>query len=750
MVPRLTCIMLVALVGWAPPATAQTSRRVIEDTAWLSLSNVGASERRRPTLDDVLDVREVSEPALSPDGRLIAFLGRQAFRKCNCYRTALFLVPTTGEHAPTRLLEEESLSELRWTPDGRFLTYLSARGGSRQLWRLSPGGGHPEVVFIHAPGEGQTYYESALGPREGVRIGVDRYEWSPDGSQLAFVTRPASDSALLLRLVENGVHYDDDRMRVRDIQLNHWRQEPAELWTYDVAKRRERRLWRAPEAGLRFSYGLGISSIAWSPEAKRIAITYAANISTVTAVPNFDLGVISIATGQFWPVVSTDSMLETGPVWSPDGSEIAFGSAFLTAQDLTGRLAALGIVAPATRQVRYVAGGHAGRSIHRVWWVEGKQGLVFETASAAGVAREPSGLYRIDMASGTARRETSPEFHISGCSAPVAGRVACVRQAPNVTPDPAVIDLRTGESHPVATVNQQLDGLALTPVTELRWADGLGSESNGYLIRPRNYSAGKRYPLVLLLYGFEGRFTMAAEWITSYPSRALSEAGFVVLLANYPRYDAWAGNDFARGSVATGYGALASFQAVVSRLGREGLVDTTRVGIAGWSYGGFLAEFAISHSNTFRVASVGNNGDYNPGSYWLIGWRGYRKFMETTLGGPPYGPTLGNWAMFSPAQNADQVRVPVLMEASAEEAPAGLEMYSALRCYEVPVDFVIYPDEGHVFTQPVHRLASMQRNLDWFSFWLQGREDPDPLKREQYARWRSMRDRLKVIGHTAF
>jgi dipeptidyl aminopeptidase/acylaminoacyl peptidase len=116
--------------------------------------------------------------------------------------------------------------------------------------------------------------------------------------------------------------------------------------------------------------------------------------------------------------------------------------------------------------------------------------------------------------------------------------------------------------------------------------------------------------------------------------------------------------------------------------------------------------------------------------------------MEKVLGGPPYGLTLRNWEAFSPALNAQRVQVPVLMESSAEEAILGLEMFGTLRYHEVPVEFVIYPDEGHVLTQPVHRLASMRRNLDWFSFWLLKKEDPDPAKREQYERWRAMRGHL--------
>jgi acetyl esterase/lipase len=88
------------------------------------------------------------------------------------------------------------------------------------------------------------------------------------------------------------------------------------------------------------------------------------------------------------------------------------------------------------------------------------------------------------------------------------------------------------------------------------------------------------------------------------------------------------------------------------------------------------------------------------------------------------------------------VSAPLLIEAAAQEALYSLEFYTALRRLGKPVELVIYPDEGHIYSQPKHRLASMQRNLDWFAFWLLGRVDPDVAKREQYARWEAMKGKL--------
>jgi hypothetical protein len=116
------------------------------------------------------------------------------------------------------------------------------------------------------------------------------------------------------------------------------------------------------------------------------------------------------------------------------------------------------------------------------------------------------------------------------------------------------------------------------------------------------------------------------------------------------------------------------------------------------------------------------------------------------MGGPPFGSTLPNWLGFAPAFNGNRVHAPVLMEYSPEEALYGLEMLAVLRRNGVPAEFVVYPKDGHVFVQPEHRYRSMERNIDWFRFWLQDQEDPDSSKQAQYARWREMRGQLSQLA----
>ena len=725
MTKRVSFLAAALLVAMRPPGT-RAEEKTKPEPSRIEIPSAARRDRHPITLDEIVSRRVPQDPRLSPDGKRAAFLVRQGFRDSNSYRTALFVVGTETGSRPVKLLEEAAISSIGWTPDGRFVTYLSAKSGSVQLWRIAAGGGKPESVFSHAPGPEETVTRRGYNPSDKTEVGVLAYEFSPDGGKIAFSAPGRPDPKKSKAQELKGVLYDDESMNMQTLLNKSWSREPTGLWVYDISSKAERKFWDTPDE---------ISGFAWSPDGRRIAVSYAAPPLQRESMIFFnqDLGILSLDDGRFAPVAQEEAV-ETHPAWSPDGRSLAFLS-------VLDENTSIVILDPGTGARKELAKGSLGSWVPGLWWDRDPSHLLVELPSQGLQRRGTSALYRVSLAGGAPQKISSAPERLSDCSIPRGrGEAVCIRQSSNIPPDPARVSLTDGSVRTLAQINPEFEAVALAPVAEMRWKNKYGDETNGYLIRPETKAPA---PLLLILYGFGGEFVTDAEWISSYPAQAFARDGFAVLMMNYPRYKNWKGRDYSHGSVAEGFSPLASMETAVKTLVDGGVVDPGRVGILGWSYGCFLTEFAITHSDLFHAASAGDGGDYNPGAYWILGRRALRENYERVMGGPPYGETLKNWQEFSPAFNAHKAHVPVLMEFNPQEGLIGLEMSAALRRHGVPVEFVLYPDEGHIFTQPEHRYFSMQRNLDWFRFWLQGKERPDPDAREQYARWRQMR---KAVG----
>jgi dipeptidyl aminopeptidase/acylaminoacyl peptidase len=680
-------------------------------------------------LEDLVTRKDVQEVRISPDGRWVAYVVKQGSLKTDGYHYSLYVAGTRVGNAPVRLLESVSAwSNVRWSPDGRWISYLSSKGGSVQLWRINSKGGKETRLFHHAPG--RTNYDIDYAPHGGgdQQAGVFAYEWSPSGRRIAFTTATPLMPAARARMEAAGVVYDDERMTFTDLVTRNWVRHPTELWAYDVRSGHKSQLWKVDG---------DIPALAWSPDESRIAVTYSAPPRLQESMVFFDqdLGIVTVDGGKFHPV-SAGEAYEAEPAWAPDGVSLAFVS-------LLGlRTSTVSVLNSATGERKELGRGRVGW-ISDLGWMPNGQDLWFEAPDSGVIRRGKSAVYRLRVATDSITEVSAPVGHLSLCSVDQeAKQAACIWQTPARSPAPALVDVPTGGVTALARLNPELEAKLQGQVTELHWTNRYGAETNGFLVKPAGYTEGTRYPTLVVLYWFEGRFMAEAEWILNYPIQLFARDGFAVLLVNYPKMEDWRGKSFAEGAMAKGYSPLASIEEGLDQLIEAGITDSTRLGIMGWSYGGFLAQFALTQSKRFKAASAGADGDLNPGAYWLLGRRTFRENYERLMGGPPYGETLKNWVEFSPAFNTHRVQAPVLMEASAIEAILGLEMSAAYRRHGVPVEFAVYPDEGHNFTRPQHRYHSMQRNLDWFNFWLQGREDPAPDKRSQYQRWRAMKDAL--------
>ena len=273
--------------------------RAQENSSREQATQMSTPEEKHPiTLNEIISTRELREPRISPDGTKIAFILKQAVLEKNENQTALYVLNIDSHSEPVKLLEEKSLSQIKWMPDGRSLTYVSAKNGSSQIWRLDTLTRASAVLFEH-------------------KGGVSRYEWSCDYKQIAFISAVAVTPEERAQLQADGIVFDENIHSYIDSVWNSWIRKPMKIWIYDVNEQTERSVWE---------HAPSILDIVWAPDSKKIAVVYKPTTDPPGNYLNLDiqyLGLISLESGQFIPLV-TRPAISNSPVWSPDSKSLAF------------------------------------------------------------------------------------------------------------------------------------------------------------------------------------------------------------------------------------------------------------------------------------------------------------------------------------------------------------------------------------------------------------------------------------------
>jgi dipeptidyl aminopeptidase/acylaminoacyl peptidase len=317
--------------------------------------------------------------------------------------------------------------------------------------------------------------------------------------------------------------------------------------------------------------------------------------------------------------------------------------------------------------------------------------------------------------------------------------LVAVSQTTMVPPDLLALDLKTKTTILLTDLNPEYQHIRLGEVERIEWTNGYGSNCAGLVIKPVGYEEGKRYPMILLSAPPQDVFISDAVYTTAYAPQSLANAGFVVVLAQYPLDNKIPPKTYP-GEMSEAYNWMGMVESAVDLLASRGIVDKERIGIAGFSRTSWLTDFTLTHSAYhFVAASSADSGIYTYGSYFRFNSAEWMKGEEMEVGGPPYGDTFKYWLDYSPPFHADKVRAAVLMEYT-ETAELGFEFFTALARLGKPVEFFRYPDGSHPLDTPYERVASLQRNVDWFRFWMQGYEGTSvAYDANQYVRWRKLR-----------
>lgn len=319
-----------------------------------------------------------------------------------------------------------------------------------------------------------------------------------------------------------------------------------------------------------------------------------------------------------------------------------------------------------------------------------------------------------------------------------------IERAATIPEDIFVLSARTQQVTTLTDLNPRMRQVELGTVDRIDWKNQYGADSVGYLIKPVNYLPGKRYPLVLMAKGWNnGDQVCDTDMRTAFPPQPLANAGFLVLEVNGP--DASKRPKRASAELAEVDNWVATVESAVDLLVKRNMTDQSDVGLIGFSRTAWYVDYILTQTTfPFKAASSADGDVYNYGAYWMNQDVPGGE-LEQFFGGPPYGATLKNWTQYASGFNADKVRTPLLMESTGEdglwpEPYYEYEFFTALHRNGKPVDLFFYPLGEHMLDTPFERVASLQRNVDWFRFWMQGYEGTaPPYDPDQYVRWRRLR-----------
>jgi dipeptidyl aminopeptidase/acylaminoacyl peptidase len=631
--------------------------------------------------------RRPAEIAFSPAGDAVAFTVWRAVtaETESESRGALHVAGLDG--SGDRALTPPGLAARgpRWSPDGLSLAFRSDDSGNDQVWLVAADGGEPRRLT------------DAAAP-------VRAFRWLPDGRSLLYVAGSGPSAA---RLAADRTH---DDARVFDAEIDNWR-----LWRLELADAAA-----APHAGvaltpptlhvvadIELSFGFMLSGFDVAPDGRSVVFTHLPT-ARVNDWPRADLSRLDLASGEIRPL-AVSSRTEGAPRFSPDGREIAF-----VASDDAPNFSFAGrvhVVAAAGGVARPLALTADERPQLVGWSADGRELYV---AEARGTVHRLSAL----PVDGGAPRDLDDGGRVLWHPTldPARRTVAFVGERPDEAPQVFATPLANWAPRQLSRLPAPLPRQALARTELVLWP-GAGFEIEGLLTYPLGYEPGRRYPLLLVIHGGP-TWQFLADYLATpdaYPLAAFAASGFAVLRAN-PRGSSGRGRDF-RYAVRGDWGGedFRDLMAGVDHVVALGVADPERLGVMGWSYGGFMTNWIVSQTSRFKAASSGA-GIANFTSF--TGTSDILDFLPDYFGGPPWQqPEI--FLARSPLFQIAGATTPTLLQHGEidRRVPLGQshEFHQALKRLGVETELVIYPRQEHGIDEPKLLLDAARRNLDWFT-----------------------------------
>ena len=670
-------------------------RLVLIISLFCATVSLGAETKRLLKPEDFAVLRDVDEPNFSPDGNTVAYVVGTVDLKKDKQPKNLWLAKWDGSENRAITFGENSQSHPRWSPDGKWLAFLSGRGEENendQLWILASAGGEAEQ----------------LTKEKGS---VDDFAWSPDSKRLVLVVHDPDprdpetkekEKKTVPPIVIARFQFTQD---IAGYLTKRW----SHLKLLDLAPRKVDALTSGPHDE---------TLPAWSPNGKQIAFVTKRGADP-DRTENWDVYLIEPKPGAkehqltTTPEADAHPDWESAPAWSPDGNTIAYIHGG-DPKKISYASHSLAIIAAAGGEAKILTANLDRNVVQPHWTPDGKSVfVVLEDDGAESLVSVPV-VAGIGDPGGSPRPVVSGRRKVTAYDLSRDGKVIVRTSTPEQPYE--IFAAENDQLRPLTKQNEAfLAQIQLGRSEETKFKSKDGTEVHGLLIHPPNEKSGGKAKTLLRPHGGP-QSQYACEF--DFEKQLFAAKGYLVVLPN-PRGSTGRGTDYAMGIYADwGHRDVEDDLAAVDDVVTRGMADPDQLGVGGWSYGGMSTNYLIATTTRFKAATSGASISDILAGY---GTDQYIRDYEYELGPPWTHPEI--WARLSyPFLHADKITTPTLFLCGESDFNVPLlnsqQMYQALRTLGVPTELIIYPGQFHGLRKPSYLLDRYQRYLAWYAKYL--------------------------------
>ncbi|HSJ13796.1 MAG TPA: S9 family peptidase [Longimicrobiales bacterium] len=670
------------------------SRTLVAALVLALVSALPAAAQRAMTPRDLWSLARVGAPALSPDGRRVLYPVTSYDLESFRSRTEIWAVPTTGG-TPERFITSETgnNSAPAWSPDGSQIAFVSTRDRTSQLYLMPAAGGAPRQLT-------------------NVTGGVRGPVWSRDGSRIVFVSSvvPAGDPQAE-RLQQLAARSSEAKI-YDELMYRHWDAwEDAErdhVFVIDIASGETRDLTPGPFDSPPIALG-GFQDYDVSPDGAEVAFVRNPDVPNMVGTGN-DIWLVPSAGGE--PVrLTTSAANDVAPQYSPDGRFIAYLA--MERPGFEADRTQLMIYDRATEQARSITAA-LDRSVDFFTWSADSRTIWFLAQDELNHS-----IYRVAL-DGKPPVQVTKQGYFSALAVARDGRTLVVaRQGVDRPVDLYALDANGRERRRLTNQNGALlEQLALQPV-EPFWFEGAeGARVQGFMVRPPNFDSSRKYPVVYLIHGGpQGAWT--DSWSYRWNPNQFAAPGYVVVATN-PRGSTGYGQKFTD-EISQDWGGRVYtdlMNGLDHALATYEFLDKNRLAAAGASYGGYMINWINGQTDRFR-ALINHDGLFDTRSMYFATEELW--FPEWEFGGTPWENPEG-FDRWNPANHVANMNTPTLIIHGGLDYRVPLEQgiatFTALRRRDVPARLLYFPDEGHWVLKPQNAFVWWDTMLDWLHAYL--------------------------------